>query len=116
MSNPFGPTRSNVSFWRSKVSFWNLVPGRDYYIETNDQLRTKYKMKFKSLHPPIHFHDCGNSAWFMDDGFHCEFDREDNFYDVEVIQDNAQKARQKMESRALTILLKRIVNEDFQWI
>ena len=98
---------------RSKVSFWNLDPGREYYIETNGQ---KYKMEFQSLHAPRHFHDCGNSAWFMDKGFHCEFNREDNFYDVEVIQDNAQKARQKMESRALTIILKRIVNEDFQWI
>jgi len=47
------------------------------------------------------------------------FDREDTFYDgvkyINQIKDNARKARQQMESRALNKILKGIVNEEFKW-
>lgn len=36
-------------------------------------------------------------------------------YDLEEIKENGQKARQDMEQRALNIVLKRLVNENFQW-
>ena len=99
-----------------KISFWNLEPGREYYIEANRG--KKYKMEFRDLHGPSHFHDFGSSesAWFIHRGFHVEFDRNDIFYDAEDIKNNAQKAKQQMESRALNMILKRIVNEEFQWI
>ncbi len=47
------------------------------------------------------------------------FDKEDIFYDEAIymnkIKDNARKARDQMESRALNKILKGIINETFQW-
>jgi neutral trehalase len=43
------------------------------------------------------------------------FSREYTFYDVEEIRKNAKKARQSMEKRSLDIVLKKVVNENFQW-
>ena len=37
------------------------------------------------------------------------------FYDLEEIRENGEKARQRMEQRSLDIILKRLVNENFQW-
>ena len=37
------------------------------------------------------------------------------FYDLEEIIEKGKKARQNMEQRSLDIILKRLVNEDFQW-
>ena len=37
------------------------------------------------------------------------------FYDLEEIIEKGKKARQTMEQRSLDIILKRLVNEDFQW-
>jgi hypothetical protein len=48
------------------------------------------------------------------------FDKEDIFYDgvtyINKIKDNARKATQQMESRALDQILKRLINEEFQWM
>jgi DNA primase catalytic subunit len=98
------------------INFWNLEPGREYFIQRYNELY-KYKVIFSSLHGPRHFHDFGSSesAWFIHRGFNIEFDREDTFYDAEEIRDNAQKARQQMEHRALNKVLKQIVNETFEW-
>jgi hypothetical protein len=43
------------------------------------------------------------------------FSREYTFYDIEEIIDNGKKARQTMEQRALDMILKGLVNEQFQW-
>ena len=99
------------------VSWWDLDPGREYYIETNEKTYNKYKMIFMDLYGPSHYHDYGNSesAWFSKNGFMYEFNRDDKFYDVEEIRENAQKAREQMEDRALKNVLKKIVNETFDW-
>ena len=39
----------------------------------------------------------------------------DYYYDPEKIRENAQNARQQMEQRALNAILKKIVNENFEW-
>ena len=98
------------------IKFWNLEPGKEYFIQRDDKLY-HHKVIFSSLHGPRHFHDFGSSesAWFIHRGFNIEFDREDTFYDAEEIIMNAQKARQQMESRALNQVLKQIVNETFDW-
>ena len=44
-----------------------------------------------------------------------QFMHYDKFYDVEDIKFNANKARQNMEKRALDTILKRIINENFEW-
>jgi hypothetical protein len=38
------------------------------------------------------------------------------FYDAEKVKENAIKARLQMEKRALDMILKRIVNEEFTWV
>ena len=43
------------------------------------------------------------------------FTIEDEFYDVEYSMINAYKARHNMELRALKKILKKVVNEDFEW-
>ena len=53
--------------------------------------------------------------WFVHRGFNIEFDRDDTFYDAAEIEENAQKARQQMETRALDMILKRVINETFEW-
>ena len=37
------------------------------------------------------------------------------FYDTEEIRDNARKAVQSMEQRSLDLILKRLINENFEW-
>lgn len=37
------------------------------------------------------------------------------FYDIEEIRVNSKKAVQSMEQRSLNLILKRLVNEDFEW-
>lgn len=44
-----------------------------------------------------------------------DFYPNDIVYDLEEIIENGKKARQNMEQRALDIILKRIVNENFEW-
>jgi hypothetical protein len=39
----------------------------------------------------------------------------DIFYDLEKIRENAQRAIQQMEQRSLNMILKRVVNEEFEW-
>lgn len=43
------------------------------------------------------------------------FSKDFEFYDVQEIRDNAQKAIQSMERRALKIILQRLINDDFEW-
>ena len=43
------------------------------------------------------------------------FSSTDTFYDLEEIRENGKKARQTMEKRSLDIILKRVVNENFEW-
>ena len=43
------------------------------------------------------------------------FTPNDIVYDLEEIKENGQKARQDMEKRALDKILKKIVNETFEW-
>jgi hypothetical protein len=99
-----------------RVFWWNLESGREYFIERNNQLRDKYKLIFRDLYGPS-FDNYGSSesAWFVHKGFNFEFDRDDIFYDVEEIRENAKKAKQSMEKRALDKILKQIVNETFEW-
>jgi len=43
------------------------------------------------------------------------FSKDFDFYDIQEIKENATKAKQKMEQRALLIILKRLINDDFYW-
>ena len=43
------------------------------------------------------------------------FNPTDTFYDLEEIRENGKKVREAMEKRALDMILKKVVNEHFQW-
>jgi len=43
------------------------------------------------------------------------FGPNDIVYDLEQIRENGKKARQTMEQRSLDMVLKRLVNETFEW-
>ena len=43
------------------------------------------------------------------------FSPSDRFYDLEEIREKGKQARQAMEQRALDMILKRVVNETFEW-
>ena len=40
----------------------------------------------------------------------------DNVYDLDKIKHNAKKAKESFEQRALNMILKRVVNEHFEWL
>ena len=42
--------------------------------------------------------------------------KEDVYYDWDEIRDNARNARNAFEQRTLNQILKRLVNEEFQWV
>ena len=39
----------------------------------------------------------------------------DIFYDLDEIREKSKRSRQQMEQRALNMILKKLVNEEFQW-
>ena len=43
------------------------------------------------------------------------FTPNDIVYDLEEIREKSQRAKQSMDQRALNMILKRVVNEEFQW-
>ena len=43
------------------------------------------------------------------------FSSTDTFYDLEEIREKGKNARHAMEQRSLNIILKKIVNENFEW-
>jgi len=48
--------------------------------------------------------------------YYCGFCyKEDIYYDWDEIRDNARRAREAFEQRVLNQILKRLVNEEFQW-
>jgi hypothetical protein len=52
------------------------------------------------------FYINGNKKYFFES---------DTYYDLSTIKKNAIQARKNMEQRALDKILKRIVNEEFEW-
>ena len=97
----------------------DLVPGKEYYITTHDT-HLYFKMIFNDYQTS--FSNMGldyinlNMIFiqkYSKDNF--LFYEQDYYYDPEKIRENAQNARQQMEQRALNAILKKIVNENFEW-
>ena len=92
--------------------FDELESGREYYILTYTGKKTKgifydYKYSYMSGDRDVY-------AWFHNETLDFYTD-DDEFYDVEKIRENAQKAIQIMEQRSVNMILKRLVNEEFEW-
>lgn len=98
------------------TQFHELETGREYYIlSCNGYECKKYKGIFDVYRYSRMSGDRYAFAWFYNNSLSCSYTGDDEFYDVEKIRVNAQKAIQTMEQRSLNMILKRIVNEEFQW-
>ena len=80
---------------------------KQFTNQRNDKLNDKLNAEF--INVTTHYYSRGiqNQLTF------CHY-TDYNYYDVYKIN-NAKKARQNMEKRALDIVLKRLVNEHFEW-
>jgi hypothetical protein len=102
------------------ISFRKLQVGKEYYIKpfnadrqfkfVFDEYRTSYNGEYNDL-----LEDEDLFMIFRRDTHRYVFYADDYYYDPEQIKRNAQKARDKMEHRSLNMVLKRLVNEEFQW-
>ena len=105
----------------NEVRYTILVKGKQYYIHScckerkdkkyigefshNIVFGTSYYLTFinvKSITENI-------SAYYL------SFCPRDIYYDVEKVRKNAERAIQTMEQRTLNMILKRLVNEEFEW-
>ena len=94
--------------------FHDLVSGREYFI-----LRSNGK-KYKGIFDDYKYSYLNDDeveifAQFQTKHLSYFCNASDKFYDVIYIKINAYIARHNMELRALKKILKRVVNEDFQW-
>ena len=109
-----------------------LRAGREYIISHDKTIHAKtiYKGTFMQRNEmrcsrliPIETRGYGPkyeniSMWFSlfsINGEKKHFFEYDTYYDIVEIKKNAIHARQNMEQRALDKILKRLVNEEFQW-
>jgi hypothetical protein len=93
--------------------FLHLEGGRQYFVLRSNGKKYKgtfYDYKYSYLDDEIE-----TLAEFETKRLSYFFTIEDEFYDVEYTMINAYKARHNMELRALKKILKKIVNEDFEW-
>jgi hypothetical protein len=105
-----------------------LIIGKYYYILHFDiQFKGKYKTFYSNEHCSYYsFVDVEMRSIDLDSKFghltyktihflHYVFTDIDIFYDIEEMRNNKIKSQQNMEQRSLDIILKRLVNENFQW-
>ena len=100
------------------ISYRDLVPGKEYYIQAYDTHLYFKGMIFNDYQTAINmdlgFRKCVNMNFTRATHRHLFFE-EDYYYDPEKIRENSQQARKQMEQRALDMILKRLINEYFQW-
>lgn len=101
------------------ISCRKLQPGKEYYIQTYEDIYFKgmifedYQTSFElarsvDFYTDIHMIFTRGTYYYL-------FREQDSYYDAEKIRDNAEEARKQMEQRALNMILKRVVNEMFEW-
>jgi hypothetical protein len=93
--------------------FLHLECGRQYFILRENGKKYKgifYDYKYSYIDDEIE-----TFAVFETKGLSYLYTIEDKFYDVQYTIINAYKARHNMELRALKKILKKVVNEDFEW-
>ena len=118
----------------TQVSYQELVVGKKYIIIQPGYDKYKYFWKgiFRGEYqryfengPNLTFVNCirtFNSILTTEGMFsldyyinRADFHKTDIFYDIEKVKDNRKKAIQNMEKRALDLILKKLVNEHFEW-
>jgi len=111
------------------TSYKELVEGKQYIIHRPD-IQTFWKGTFNGQYqryfeeyPNLIFVECVRKDHLEPDyrmnlgpyKNRVDFHKTDIFHDVEKIKDNSKCAIQNMEKRSLDLVLKRIVNEHFEW-
>jgi hypothetical protein len=100
----------------SYTPFDELESGREYYIlHCDGYICKKYKGTFDIYRYSRMSGDRYAFAWFYHNSLSCYYTCDDEFYDVAKIRENSQRAIQSMEHRSVNMILKRLVNDDFQW-
>jgi len=103
--------------------YYELIPERRYIIErkhieiknTNIEILEGVYVQLVSYRPSVVLMRC-MSRKKLPNVSHFGFCYEtDIFYDIEEIRDNARKAIQSFEKRSLNLILKRLINEEFEW-
>ena len=97
------------------ISYRDLVPGKEYYIQTYDTHLYFKGMIFNDYQRAIDIDVININMNFTRATYRHLFFEEDYYYDPEKIRENAQIAKQSMEQRSLDIILKKLVNEHFEW-
>jgi hypothetical protein len=96
--------------------FDQLIPDRRYIIERNNELLEGIFVQFVS-HSPCLALMMNMKRKSLPNVYHIGFSYvSDIYYDIEEIRDNARKAVHSMEQRSLNLILKRLINEEFDWI
>jgi hypothetical protein len=100
---------------KMSIASGRMINGKKYYIHhrRDDEY---YIGVFKEGHSLPTFEDV---IELTETGFRymsgwINFDLRARYYDPDIIKENAEKARQSMEKRALDMILKRLINEDFE--
>jgi hypothetical protein len=120
----------------SRVSYNTLVIGKEYiiYRPADDKFNTYWKGNFCGEYlsyfnaPCLIFDNCVrtvdiNSGVLSTHGImnyanwknRVDFRKTNIFHDLELVKENSKRARESMEQRALYIILKRLINEHFEW-
>ena len=97
------------------ISYRDLIPGKEYYIQTHDTHICFKGMIFNDYQRAIDINVININMNFTRATCRHLFFEEDYYYDPEKIKKNSHLAKQSMEHRALNMILKRIVNEHFEW-
>jgi hypothetical protein len=115
------------------ISYKDLVIDKEYIIYRVDDnifwkgiFRGEYQRYYEEC-PNLIFVHCVQSYINLDINSEChtmnldnwknrvDFSKKDIFYDAEKVKKNSTYARECMEQRSLDIVLKRLVNEEFEW-
>ena len=99
------------------ISHTELIPGKKYYIyqpSTKYLPHAFYRGTFVRKHGMLNLFDVTGIKPVEYLG-ELNFGTTEMYYDLDKIKENSTKAKQNMEKRALNMILKNILNEDFVW-
>jgi hypothetical protein len=97
------------------ISFYDLKKHRKYRAVL---LGSVYEGTMSKLYPKLDVIKMRNVTLFGVPNKKSEFSffsKQFEFYDIQEIREKAIQARESMEKRALLIILRRLINDDFVW-
>ena len=99
------------------MNYFQLVPGRTYIVKREKDNKTDIKGMFVSTVPDSLFILMQNvkTKGIPGTRWHGLCHKTDRYYDWDKIRYDARNARNNFEQRVLNQILKRLVNEEFEW-